>query len=235
MRRFDRHRIRALRIALAIAWLGVAAPGLAQEPSAPPSDPAPAMDEPSTTSAAKPAAPRSAAAVAKPPAEIPKPSERAWVRGEVRFNYRTSASPTATPLGVLTTGEGVGVIERRNGWARILVGENSVGWVPETYLAAEPPPVEHVAMLEAQVAELQKNLDEVEREAASLRSQVAESSGKDAERDQEMRRLRDENRDLQAGERWPYLVMGAGILASGFVAGLIFRGGSRRSSARLRY
>jgi hypothetical protein len=231
-------------IRVAVLAIAIARPGLAQEEPARATDPAPAVSEPEAEPAAepsaqplappKPAAPRAPTA-AKSPAEIPKPSERAWVRGEVRVNYRTSASPNATPLGVLNTGEGVGVIERKGGWARILVGESSIGWLPESYLDAEPPPHEHVALLKEQVAELQKNLDESEREAASLRGQVAEASGQEAERDIELRRLRDENRDLQAGERWPYMVMGAGILAIGFVVGLIFRGGGRRSSARLRY
>lgn len=163
------------------------------------------------------------------------PNERAWIRSELKVNFRASASPSGTALGVLTTGDGVGVIERKNGWARILVGESTIGWLPESYLDAEPPPKEHLAQLEAQVAELQKNLDEAEREGASLRGQVAELSGKDAERDEAMRRLREENRDLRAGERWPYLVTGAGILGIGVTVGLFLRGGSRRSYSRLRY
>jgi len=247
MRRIERRWSDALRVVLAGIALAVSTPSGAQqdpapsefqtEPAAPtapapaPEAPAPAPTEPAP--APKPAAKKPAAAAA--PAEIPTPSERAWVRGEVKVNYRANASPNSTPLGVLTTGTGVGVIERKNGWARILVGADGVGWLPESYLDAEPPPLEHVAMLEAQVAELQKNLDETEREAAALRGQVAEMSGREAEREEEMRRLRDENRDLQAGERWPYMVMGAAIFVSGIVAALLLRPGSRRSSARLRY
>lgn len=248
MLRVDGGRGRALRILLAATQLGLAAclfarTALAQDappaPSAPapaqPAEPDPAADSELAPKPAQPAPKAAPKSGAKPAAEVPKPTERAWIRGDVRINYRTSASPTSTPLGVLTTGDGVGVIERKNGWARVLVGENSVGWLPESFLDAEPPPLEHVAMLEAQVADLQKSLDETQREAASLRAQVAEVQGKDAERDEEMRRLRDENRDLQAGERWPYLVMGAAIFVSGIVAALILRPGTRRSSSRLRY
>lgn len=225
---------------LAAAALG-AAPVLARaqpspESTAPPDAPAPA---PTPASAATPGAEAKAkvqvAAAKAAPEAAPAPSERAWVRSELKVNFRASASPSSTALGVLTTGEGVGVIERKGGWARILVGESTIGWLPESYLDAEPPPKERVAQLEAQVTELQQNLDEAEREAASLRGQVAEQSGKDAERDEAMRRLREENRDLRAGERWPYLVTGAGILGIGITVGLFLRGGSRRSYSRLRY
>lgn len=216
---------------LAATALGTLPANAQQQPAAPP---APTASDTVAPAAATKPAPKPAAARAAPEAP-PTPSERAWIRAELKVNFRTSASPSSTALGVLTTGEGVGVIERKSGWARILVGESTVGWLPESYLDTEPPPKEHVAQLEAQVGELQKNLDEAEREAASLRGQIAELSGKDAERDEVLRRLRDENRDLRAGERWPYLVTGAGILGIGITVGLFLRGGSRRSSSRLRY
>jgi hypothetical protein len=224
---------------LAATSLGL--PAIAQEvrPEAPPAPPAAEAVAPVPAAqgvpaaAAKPAPKPAAAREAS--AAPPAPSERAWIRTELKVNFRASASPSGAALGVLTTGEGVGVIERKNGWARILVGENTIGWLPESYLDAEPPPKEHVAQLTAQVTELQGNLDEAEREAASLRGQIAELSGKDAERDEAMRRLREENRDLRAGERWPYLVTGAGILGIGVTVGLFLRGGSRRSYSRLRY
>jgi len=242
MRRVEGGRRTALRIVRAAVWIGafaLTAPSFGQDdPPTPTATPAPAPAPvappkpiPPPTAAPKPAAPP----IAKPPAEIPKPTERAWVRGEVKVNFRASASPNATPIGVVTTGDEIGVIEHKNGWAHIVVGDGGVGWLPDAHLDAEPPPHEHLELLKQQIAELQKNLDTAEREAASLRGQVAESSGHEAERDEELRRLRDENRDLQAGERWPYMVMGAGILAIGFVVGLLFRGGGRRSSARLRY
>jgi hypothetical protein len=178
------------------------------------------------------AAPGAPAAPAEAPAPPPEP---AWVSGELRMNFRALPSPTSTPLGVVKTGDEVRVLERRGSWARVQVGDGSSGWLPDSALAAVPPPREHVAQLEARVAELQQKLGAADRDAASLRAQVAELSGKDAEREEAMRRLRDENRDLRAGERWPYLITGAAILGIGFVLGrILFRGGSRRSYSRIR-
>jgi len=212
--------------------LGAAVPGAAQEEPAP----APAPAAPSEPPAGEPRRPeRKPRPAAQPPEELPKPTEQAWVNGEIKVNFRATASSQSTPLGVVTTGDAVGVIERRNGWARVLVGENQLGWLPESVLNAEPPPREHLALLEAQVSELRKNLNDAEREAASLRAQMGELSGKDAERDEAMRRISEENRDLRAGERWPYLITGAGILGIGITVGRFLRGGSRRSSPRIRY
>jgi hypothetical protein len=156
------------------------------------------------------------------------------VRGELRVNFRTTASPTSAPVGIAKTGDKVGVFERRGEWARIQLGD-SIGWLPTSFLDPQPPPLAHVAQLEAQLADLQAKLDAALRESGEHLERIERLSTADAERGEAMRRLSEENRDLRAGERWPYLVTGAGILGIGLAVGLLVRGGSRRSSARIRF
>jgi uncharacterized protein YgiM (DUF1202 family) len=217
MRR-GRSAIQAISIATTIAaivglGISVAVPGRAQE-DAPARAPAPQAP---------------AEAEASPP-----PSEQAWVRGEVKTNFRVNPTPNSKPLGVVKTGDSVGVFERRGEWARILVGELT-GWIPTSYLDTTPPPTQHVAMLEAQVAELQTKLDAATRDAAESKARIEQLAITDAEREAAMRRMSEENRYLRAGERWPYLVTGAGILGIGLAVGLLLRGGTRRSSSRIRF
>ncbi|RIL07414.1 MAG: hypothetical protein DCC71_03030 [Proteobacteria bacterium] len=210
-------------IGLGLLCLVATLPGHAQE-----------AESPAAAQAAPPPA-RPRAAAAPKAAETPAPSEFAWIRGEVRVNYRVSPTPNATPLGIVTTGDRVGILERRSGWARVLIGDDGVGWLPENLLDTTPPPLEHIAQLEAQIADLRAQLEAAEQEANGLRDQVAQLSGKDAEREEAMRRLSEENRDLRAGERWPYLVTGASILGIGLVVGRFLRGASsRRSYSRIR-
>ncbi len=228
--------------AVAIAFGVAVAPSGAQEqpPRAEPQAEAPraaAAPEAKPAPAARPdAAKRSAAA--KPPATPTPapapPSEQAWVRGEVHVNFRANASPTSAPVGVVKTGEQVGVFERRGEWARIQLGD-AIGWLPTSFLDSKPPPLEHVARLEAQVADLQAKLDAAVNEAGEDRERIERLSTADAERAEAMRRLSEENRDLRAGERWPYLVTGAGILGIGLAVGLLVRSGTRRSSSRIRF
>jgi hypothetical protein len=170
----------------------------------------------------------------EPQAASDEPAEHAWVRGEVRINFRASASPNSTPLGVVKTGDQVVVLERRGDWVRVGVGD-SAGWIPASYLDTSPPPTEHVAMLEAQIAELQAKLESSTHETGADKARLDELIAADAERDAAMRRMSEENRDLRAGERWPYLVTGAGILGIGLAVGLLLRGGTRRSSSRIRF
>ncbi len=231
-----RSAIFAIAATTSVVLIGVAAPSGAQPAaqsqaeSAPAAEAAPAP-EPKPGAAKKVAAAKPVTEPAAPPAQ---PTEQAWVRGELRTNFRANPTPNSTPMGVVKTGDQVGVFERRGDWARILVGE-LVGWIPSSYLDSTPPPHERVAMLEAQVADLQTQLDAAAHQASEAKARIEQLAVTDSEREAAMRRLSDENRDLKAGERWPYLVTGAGILGIGLAVGLLLRGGTRRPSSRIRF
>jgi hypothetical protein len=221
--------------------IGVASPPSGAQQDPPAAEPRTEAPSPSPTAEAPPApkpdAPKRSA-VSKPPTEPlpppPPPSEQAWVRGEVRVNFRANPSPTSVAVGVAKTGDQVGVHERRGDWARIQLGE-STGWIPTSFLDPQPPPRERVAQLEAQVADLQAKLAAATQQASEQNARVDQLASADTERAEAMRRLSDENRDLRAGERWPYLVTGAGILGIGLAVGLLLRGSTRRSSSRIRF
>lgn len=183
------------------------------------------------------AAPAAGAAAAAAEAEpTPEPTETAWVRGELRVNYRASASPNATPLGIVSTGDQVVVLERRSGWARVRVENGEIGWLPESMLGTDAPPVEQVVQLEAELAAVREELAVAQGEIEALQRRDEEREARAAEREAAFEALEEENRDLRAGERWPYLVTGAALLGAGLTAGLLLRGGSsRRGGGRIRF
>ena len=162
--------------------------------------------------------------------------ESAWVRGEVRINFRVAPLPTATPMGVVKTGDEVSVLERRGGWARVQAAGGAEGWLPEASLAAEAPPTQRVSQFESEVGTLRQQLAAATHERDELREQNAQLSASQSEREAAVRQLTEENRDLRAGERWPYLITGAAILGVGILAGaLVSRASGRRSSPRIRF
>lgn len=166
----------------------------------------------------------------------PTPAETAWVRGEVKVNFRASTSPQATPLGIVTTGDQVIVLERKGSWARVQVEDGSAGWLPASYLHAEAPPLERAALLEGELTAVREELALAQREIETLQGRDEQLSARASEREAAFEQLEEENRDLRAGERWPYMVTGAAILGAGLTAGLLLRGGaSRRNSARIRF
>jgi hypothetical protein len=83
---------------------------------------------------------------------------------------------------------------------------------------------------------LREELAAAYREITALEASQEALEARDAEREALFQQLDEENRVLRAGERWPFLIMGAAILGAGFIGGLLMRGGAgRRSSSRIRF
>ncbi len=103
-----------------------------------------------------------------------------------------------------------------------------------SYLTDEAPPR---VLLRERVAELEAELDQARREAGELRDSNTSLRGAENETQAEIERLTRENMEYKAGERWPFLITGASILAAGMVMGLIAQWAmSKRSrSSRIRF
>jgi SH3 domain protein len=163
-------------------------------------------------------------------------AEQAWIRGDIKLNFRASPNVQATPLGIVQTGDPVTVLERRDGWARIEASPGNTGWVPESTLDAQPPPTQRLGELENEVQGVRAELEEARRKLQMLETRNAELDAASAQRDAELRGLTEENRVLRAGERWPYMLMGAAILGAGMLVGALLAGRStRRMSSRIRF
>lgn len=163
-------------------------------------------------------------------------AEQVWVRGELKLNFRSAPNLTSTPLGIVQTGDPVTVVERKEGWARIEVAGGATGWIPENALDPERPPTERIESLETEVAGMRDALTAAQGEISTLESRNAELEAAGSTREAELRGLEEENRVLRAGERWPYMLMGAAILGAGMLVGALLGGrSSRRSmSSRIR-
>lgn len=179
------------------------------------------------------AAPDEAAAAE---AESAPAAETGWIRGHLKLNFRAAPNADAKPLGIVETGDAVTILERRSGWARVRTEGGETGWISESYLDPEGSPSERIGELDQELAGVRKELAAAQREIAALAEARQALDARAAEREALFQQLDEENRVLRAGERWPFLIMGAAILGAGFIGGLLMRGSSgRRSSSRIRF
>jgi SH3 domain protein len=162
-------------------------------------------------------------------------AETAWVRGESRLNVRTGPGSDYRIIEMVKDDDPVQVVKRQGDWTRVKTAAGNDGWVPSAFLVVEAPPAVRVGQLESEAQALRQRVASLESDNTRLTSSHEELTGRDAERAEECQRLASENKDLKAGQRWPFMITGAGILASGLLAGAFFgRAGARRSSRRLR-
>lgn len=162
-------------------------------------------------------------------------AEQAWVGGEVRLNLRAGPGTQYRILDVAQTGDAVTILERGEGWTKVSGTDGKEGWIPAGYLSSEPPAQVRLARLTQELEELRSRVEKLTREAAELRAQNQELTARDEEQRASIRELTEENLHLKAGERWPYLIAGASILAGGMLLGALLRASSGRRQPRIRF
>jgi SH3 domain protein len=162
-------------------------------------------------------------------------AQTAWVKSESRLNVRSGPGPDHRIIEMVKDDDPLTVVRRQDDWTRVKTAAGNDGWVPTSFITGDAPPGVRLGQLETEAQKLRERVAALESENAKLSSGHAELVSSTSERAEECERLRLENKDLQAGQRWPYMMTGAGILASGLLAGAFFgRAGARRSSRRLR-
>jgi len=161
-------------------------------------------------------------------------AEEAWVRGAAP-SLRAGASSEHAWLGSVPPGERIEVLETKGEWARIRRSDGKAGWIASAFLAREGPPEERIARLEAEVAELRRQLEAAGRAVDDARRHADEQAQASAGRADQLDRIRRENEALRAGARWPEWITGALILSTGMALGAAVRGvQARRRQPRLR-
>lgn len=161
-------------------------------------------------------------------------AERAWVKDELRLNIRTGPGVQYRIVQGLGTGDVVEIIERGEGWTKVRV--NGIeGWIPGGYLQSDPPARVTLERHREESQGLQQRVDELAREASSLREDNQGLAQRDEGQRAEIAQLTQENMRLRAGARWPEWIAGAGLLCAGMTLGaLLHRNATRRPSPRIR-
>ncbi len=165
----------------------------------------------------------------------PASARQSWVKGDVLLNVRTGPGVEHRPVGAITTGDPVELLEHAEGWTRVRSEKSGEGWIPSGFLQDEPPAVVRLQQIESEAAQLRKQVEELAAEAERLRGDHAQSATRDAEKAREIERLSEENATLHSDVIWPVLITGASILFTGGILGAWVRGaGSRRGATRVR-
>ncbi len=116
-------------------------------------------------------------------------AETMYISDNLRVGVRPEPDSRQPPVNVVTTGQRLEVLERRDGFLRIRTAEGVEGWIKEVYAVAEQPAAQRLRALEKTHAEL---VAEKEKLDAALRDAVATNDAYAAE----IKRLKEENLEL---------------------------------------
>ena len=158
-------------------------------------------------------------------------SAGAWVKGDVLLNIRTGPGVDNRPVGSITTGDPVEVLEQADGWTRVRSEKAGEGWIPAGFLQDAPPALVKLQQIESEAAQLRRRVEELSAEAEKLRADHAQVATRDTEQAREIQRLTEENAALQSDVIWPVMITGASILFAGGLIGAWMRGSAGRKPA----
>src|SRR5882724_6496396 len=125
-------------------------------------------------------------------------AESAWVKGEVLLNVRTGPGTEYRPLGAITTGDAVQVLQQDESWTRVRTEKTGEGWIPAGFLQDAPPPSVRLERAESETTKLRQRVEELAAEAEQLRAAHAEASTRASEQAQEIEHLAKQNATLRA-------------------------------------
>lgn len=163
-------------------------------------------------------------------------AEQGWVKGDLRLNLRTGGGNEYRILDTVATGDSVKILNRGTDWIQVETQEGKVGWIPDGYLEAAPPATVRLATAEADVAKLERELEQLRAETTALRESSVAMTANDDGQKKELETLKLQNLELRAATRYQEWLTGAALLGGGMLAGawLHSRSANRRPSARIR-
>lgn len=160
--------------------------------------------------------------------------QQAWVRGDVKLHVRTGPSTTHRIVAGVESGDSVMILARADSWTQVRTGRGKEGWIPAGYLDRRPPPQIRLGEIEDELQKALEQLSLLTTEAEQLREENQALAHRDEQQRASIRTLAEENLDLKASARWPYLISGASILGIGMVVGLAMgRSGKKKTRIKL--
>jgi SH3 domain protein len=165
----------------------------------------------------------------------PAVAQTAYVTDSLRLGLHHTEDTSDKPFENLVSGTALEVIERNANYAHVRTPDGQEGWVKSAYLVDQKPAALRVAELEAELASVRGEVDQVrnarssaEEELHRLGKQVAATTGSSDAIQETLGRLKRENETYE--ERLesyrgslPLRWVGAALvvtLVAGFVAGL---------------
>jgi SH3 domain protein len=153
-----------------------------------------------------------------------------YVRDEVYIHLRAGPGLQYKILKMLKSGEVVTRLSETDEWIQARTSEGQTGWLPTGYLSAEPPASVALPQLQAQLAQAQSRIEELDKKLASQEQALGELESLR----QRSSELEAENARLSVAATWKNMATGVAIMLLGALIGLVIpRGGVSRTRLKL--
>jgi len=101
----------------------------------------------------------------------------AHITDKLLAGFYQQPDATSEPIKVLTSGTPVELLNKRAGFSRVRLGDNSEGWVESRYISDSKPAKVMLLELQAKHGRMKQQLQRAERELKRLREETEHRSG----------------------------------------------------------
>jgi SH3 domain protein len=153
-------------------------------------------------------------------------AETVYVSDNLRVGVRPEPDNGYTPVGVVTTGMKLNVLDRQSGYLKIETSEGVTGWIKDIYVIDEKPAILKLQQLQkrydkmsAQLKDSQKTLQALESANRNLNQQV--DNLKQERSELQLMQAKSISNQQQARKTWYWwLVALAVVISGGFIGGI---------------
>jgi SH3 domain protein len=117
-------------------------------------------------------------------------ADSVYVNDSLRVGVRTEPSNSVAPIGVVTTGMQLEVIQRQDDYVKIRTEQGLEGWIKNSYVVPEPP-----AMIKLQ--QLQKEYDDLRARVGKHADLIKTTETTNKSLSEQIQSLQSENSQLQ--------------------------------------
>ena len=117
-------------------------------------------------------------------------ADTVYVNDQLRVGVRTEPSNSVAPIGVVTTGMQLDVLERRAGFIRIRTVQGMEGWISESYVTDDKPAALIVEELQEQnrkLGEMTTQKDKLIKTAESATAKLGKENTELQDRNEQLR------------------------------------------------
>lgn len=171
------------------------------------------------------------------PGSVQAETETVYISDTLRVGVRSEPDSRAIPIGVVTTGMRLEVLERQDNFIRIRTEKGLTGWIKDIYILEEPPAMIQLKQLKARqvnvsstLEELQQTVKLLEERNTSLSEQLEQLK---VERSKlQLRLARNTHSQKQKNEYWMWWLIGlCAVAAATFAGGIVWH--RRQTTQRL--
>ncbi|MES9875038.1 MAG: TIGR04211 family SH3 domain-containing protein [Candidatus Sedimenticola sp. PURPLELP] len=98
------------------------------------------------------------------------PAYSAHITDKLLAGLYSTADATTEPLKVLPSGTPVEILEKKKGYTKVRTGDDTVGWIENSYITIEKPAKVMLLELQARTSGLQQQLSAAQKELKQLKA-----------------------------------------------------------------